>query len=58
MLILASVVTGCVSNSAFALLVAITLDITRSAVGIDIFAITARIKKYKSVVKKNNKKTW
>ena len=57
MLILASVATGCVLNSAFALLVAITLDVTRSAVGIGISAINARIKKYKSVVKKNNKKT-
>ena len=52
LLILASKVTGCVSISAFASLVAISVGITSSAVGIKISAITAGIGKYKSVIKK------
>ena len=50
LLILASTVT--VSISAFASLVAISVGITSSAVGIKICAITARIGKYKSIIKK------
>ena len=45
--ILASIVTGCVSISAFASLVDILVGITSSAVVINICAITAGIKKYK-----------
>ena len=37
-------------------LVCVLVDITSSAVGIKIYAITAAIKKYKSIIKKKNKK--
>ena len=50
--ILVSTVIGCVSISAFDLLVSVPVGITSSAVGIKTYAITARIKKYKSVIKK------
>ena len=53
--ILASTITGCVFNSAFASLVGIPIGITRSAIGQIICAITARIKKYKSIFKKKKK---
>ena len=56
MLILASTITGCVSVSAFASSVDIPVAITSSAVGINICAITAGIKKYKSMIKKKKKK--
>ena len=49
MLFLASTVTGCVSMSEFASLAAIPVGITRYAVGIKIYAITAGINKYKSI---------
>ena len=52
LLILPSTATGCVSGSALASLVAIPVGITSSAVGIKICAIIAGIKKYKSVIKK------
>ena len=55
-LILISAVTGCVSISVFASLVAIPVGITCSAVGIKICAITARTKKCKSIIEKKNKK--
>ena len=47
LLILASTVTGCVSISAFASLVDITVGITSSSIGINICAVIAGIKKYK-----------
>ena len=56
LLILASVVTGCISISAFASLDAILVGITSSAVGIKVLAVTAGIKKYKSAIKKKKKK--
>ena len=56
MLILASTVSGCISISAFASLVAFPVGITSSAAGMKIFAITAGIKNYKSVIKKKKKK--
>ena len=56
LLILASVVSGCVSISVFASLVGISIEITISAVGLKIYAITARIKKYKSIIKENKNK--
>ena len=56
MLILASTITGCVSVSAFASSVDIPVAITSSAVGINICAITAGIKKYKSMITKKKKK--
>ena len=52
LLILVSTVTGFLSISALASLVAILVGITISAVGIEICAITAEIKKYKWIVKK------
>ena len=52
LLILVSTVTGFLSISALASLVAIPVGITISAVGIEICAITAEIKKYKWIVKK------
>ena len=52
MLILVSTVTGCVSISAFASLVCVPVGITSSTVGIKSCAITAGIKKYKSIIKK------
>ena len=55
LLILVSTVTGCVSNSTFAFLVAIPVGITSSAVGIKICAITAGIKKCKIVIRKKKK---
>ena len=56
LLILLSTVSGCISISAFASLVANLVGITSSAVGINICAITVGIKKYKSIIKKKKKK--
>ena len=56
LLILASTVTGCVSISAFPSLVCVPIGIASSAVGLKIFAVTAEIKKYKSIIKKKKKK--
>ena len=56
MLILASTVTGCVSISAFPSLACVPIGIASSAVGLKIFAVTAEIKKYKSIIKKKKKK--
>ena len=55
LLILASLVTGCVSISAFVSLFGILVGITSSAVGWKISAITAGIKKYKWTIKKKKK---
>ena len=58
---LVSTVTGCVSISAFASIVDIPIEIPipigimSSAVGLKICAITAGIKKYKSIIKKKKK---
>ena len=52
LIILVSTVTGFLSISALASLVAIPAGITVYAVGIEICAITAEIKKYKWIVKK------
>ena len=54
LLILASTVTGCVSISAFATLVCVPIGVTSSAVGKNICAITAEIKK--SIINKKKKK--
>ena len=43
-MVLASVITGCVSNSVFASLIGIPLGITSSAVGLKICVITAAFK--------------
>ena len=52
----ASTATGCVSISAFALLVAILAGISSSAVGIKICAIIVEIKNWKLIRKKRKKK--
>ena len=54
--ILASTVTGCVSICAFGSLFGISVGTTSSAIGLKICAITAGIKKYKSIINKKNKK--
>ena len=56
LLILVSAITDCVSISPFSSLVDIDGSIMSSAVGINIFAIIAGIKKYKSIIKKKKKK--
>ena len=53
--ILASTITGCISISAFASLIGIPIGITSSAIGLKVCAITAGIKKYKSIIKKKKK---
>ena len=53
---LASTITGCASISVFASLVGISILIMSSAIGLKFFAITARIKKYKSIIKKKKTK--
>ena len=55
-LIFISAVIGCVSISVFASLIDVCVGITSSALGLKICAITAGIKKYKSVIKKKRKK--
>ena len=56
LLILTSAVTGCVSISAFSSLVGLPIGTASSAVALKICAITAGIKKYKSIIKKKRKK--
>ena len=51
-LILVSAAAGCVSIYVFASLFGIPIDVTSSAVGLQIGGITARSKKYKSIIKK------
>ena len=55
-LILGFTITGCVSVSVFTFLVSIPIGITSSGIGLKICAITAAIKKYKSIIKKKKKK--
>ena len=56
LLILVSTVTGFVSISAYPSLVCVPVGIMRSAVGIKICAITAGIKKCKSIIKRKKEK--
>ena len=56
LLILVSTVTGCISVSVFASLVCVPVGITSCAVGTNICAITAGIKKYLLIIKKKKKK--
>ena len=56
LLIVISAITGCISISAFASLVGNPIGITSSATELKICAITAGIKKYKSMIKKKKKK--
>ena len=51
-LLLVSVVTRCISISAFTILLDIPIGITSSPMGLEIYAITAETKKYKSIIKK------
>ena len=55
LLILSLAITACISISAFAWLVCVSVGITSSAVGPKICAIIVRIKKYKSIIKKKKK---
>ena len=54
-LILGSTINGCVSISGFGFLVSISIGIP---IGLNIFAITAVIKMYKSINKKKKKKHY
>ena len=56
LLLWASRVTGCVSISVFASLVGIFVGIANSAVGLKICTITAGIKRYNSIIRKNKEK--
>ena len=51
-IILASAVIECISNFVFDFLLCILIEITRSAVGLKIFAITAAIKMHKAIIEK------
>ena len=52
--ILVSTGTGCVFISTFASLVCVPVGITRSAVGINICAVAAGIKNYKSIIRQKD----
>ena len=56
LLILVSTVTKCAWISVFTSSVCVSVCITSSVVGLEICAIIARIKKYKSIIKKKKKK--
>ena len=55
-LIVISTISGCVSISAFASLFGISIGITSSVIELKVCAITAGIKKCKSMIKKRKKK--
>ena len=55
-LILALTITGCNSISAFLSLIGIPIGITSSAIGLKICALTAGIKKYRSIIEKKRRK--
>ena len=55
-LILASTITGCISISVFPSLLGIPIGVTSSAIGLKPYAITAGIKRYKSIIKKKKQK--
>ena len=50
--ILAHIITGCISISAFTSFLGIPIGITSSPIGLKTFAITSVIKKYKPIIKK------
>ena len=52
-LIAISTITGCVSISAFASLIGISIGITSYTIGLKICVITTESKRYKSIVKKS-----
>ena len=55
LLILASTITECISISAFASLIGIPIAIASSVIRLKICAVAARIKRYKSIIKKKKK---
>ena len=55
---LASVVTGCISISAFAYLLGIPWGITSFITGLKIWPITVKIENYWSIIKKKKKDAW
>ena len=57
-LVLAFKITGCISFSSFAFLLGISIGILGSAIGLKTCAITAGIKKDKSIIKKKKKEAW
>ena len=56
MLILVSIVTGCASFSAFGSLVSVPVGVASFVVRLKICSITAGIRNYKSIIKKEKKK--
>ena len=56
LLILASAVTGCITISDFDSSLGIPIGIMSSSIGLKIYGITAEIKEYKSINKKDKKK--
>ena len=57
-LVLVSAVTRCTSTFTIASLVVIPIGVTSSAVALKFCAVTAAIKKYKSVIKNKKKEPW
>ena len=55
-LMLASTITGCISNSALSSLLGIPIAIRSSAIRLQICVIAVGIKKYKSITEKKKKK--
>ena len=55
-LILASTITGCISISDFASLIGVPIAITSYAIGLKLCAVTAGIKKCKSIIQKKKRK--
>ena len=56
LLIVISIITGCVSIPVFAFSAGVPIEIISSAVGLEICLTTEGIKTYKSIIKKNKKK--
>ena len=54
-LILASTITGCTSNSAFASLLGVPIGITKSTIGLKIGAITAVLKSISQKLRKRKR---
>ena len=54
-LVLDSTITGCISISVFVSLLSIPIGITSSEIALEICAIAAGIKKFKSIIKKKKK---
>ena len=52
--IVISIINGCISISDFASLVGISIEITSQAIELKTCVVTARTKKYKSIIKKKN----